>query len=108
MSKRASPLEEYLVAEWDGSTPYNAAVWVRAEEWLAVKTHVRQLEAALEAVEWVPRSDTHGEVDGEECPWCEGPKPYMRLGTDGGYYEVGGHAPDCPRQAAIKKVKGEA
>lgn len=52
------------------------------------------LLAALEAVEWVNGA----------CPWC-------------GWWESKeasliasqhvGHAPDCPRQAALKKARGE-
>jgi hypothetical protein len=47
------------------------------------------LLAALEAVEWVPMEYR------ESCPWCH---------ADPG---SGGHAPDCQRQAAIAKAKGE-
>ena len=46
-----------------------------------------ELLEALEQVEWV---DTDLE---DVCPWCGGVKP--------------NHAPDCSRQAAIRKARGE-
>jgi len=42
----------------------------------------------VEAVEWV-----ENEVGWNECPWCHRDK-HM------------GHAPDCPRQAVLAKVRG--
>lgn len=48
------------------------------------------LLAALEAVEWT------GAVDGGTvCPWC-------------GERKYNGHAPDCPRQAAIARARDGA
>jgi hypothetical protein len=46
---------------------------------------IEQLQAALEAVEWVKDFDRD-----EFCPWC------------GSYEYKGGHASDCPRQLALR------
>ena len=50
------------------------------------------LLAALEAVEWILVPGGWGSAE-FECPWCERCK-------------ASGHAPDCPRQAAIAKAAG--
>lgn len=49
-----------------------------------------ELLAALEEVEWVRRLYNCGAY----CPWCEGE-------------EREGHTPDCQRQLALGKAKGE-
>jgi len=57
-----------------------------------------ELAALVESVEWTKTSDRWGNWDGYECPWClcYTDKP-----------ENGVHAPDCPRQLALAKARGE-
>jgi hypothetical protein len=62
------------------------------------------LLAALEDVEWVRFELGMAKT----CPWCRLAEPTRYVGTDGGYYPTGGHAPDCQRQAAIAKARGDA
>ena len=51
-----------------------------------------ELLELVQAVEWVVDENF---PDGEVCPWC-------------GNYQFIGHAPDCPRQRALKKALGES
>ena len=55
-----------------------------------VKTARNRLLVALEQVEWVAGGGDCGPV----CAWCDASQPY--------------HAPNCDRQAAIGRAKGEA
>ncbi len=50
-----------------------------------LKQQNRDLRAALEAIEWVPR------LNDFYCPWCENRKAH-------------GHTDDCQRQQALDKV----
>ena len=50
----------------------------------------RAMVEALEEVEWEP-DDLEG---GDYCPWCQN-------------YQDMGHRPDCQRQAALARVRGE-
>ena len=52
---------------------------------------IATLTAALEAVEWV----FDPVLEELQCPWCK-------------KYKCQGHAPDCLRQAALKKTRGES
>ena len=72
-----------------------------------------ELLAALEAVEWVTPDELFGNppnpfaVAVGVCPWCGMSAPHAFVGTDGGRYLAVGHAPDCPRQLALGKARGE-
>ena len=55
-----------------------------------VKTARNRLLVALEQVEWVAGGGDCGPV----CAWCDASQPY--------------HAPNCDRQSAIGRAKGEA
>ena len=54
-----------------------------------LERRVEQLTAALETVEWVGLSKLYF-VNRMECPWC-------------GNRMSEGHAPDCPREAALSE-----
>lgn len=71
----------------------------------ALIARIRELEAALEMVEWI--NIGYGS-DVYVCPWCEGDQPHRSAAIiDGTHPVVGGHKPDCPRQAALKKAGAE-
>ena len=70
-----------------------------------LQENIDALLAALEVVEWV--GDVNG--DAPKCPWCDG---FRDIEDDIAYPNVDGapghgHAPDCQRQAALAKAKGE-
>lgn len=56
---------------------------------------VPEVVEALRAVEWYCESDASGLPPLYFCPWCGGSLDY-------------GHHYDCPRQAALAKLDGEA
>ena len=79
--------DEYDVATW---VPRGAPFRKEADAILAAAAP--DLLAALEAVEWVADSDDPKRV---YCPWC------------GNYRKPYGHSPECEREIAIAKAKGE-
>jgi len=56
------------------------------------------LLALAEAVEWIQVFDQYGDEVGHACPWCDEYRDDACADS--------GHAPDCPRQAAIAKAAG--
>jgi hypothetical protein len=54
-----------------------------------------ELLALVEQVEWIVSPVGWFGSSVRICPWCQGTPPY-------------GHAPDCPRQAALAKAYGKS
>ena len=56
---------------------------------MACEARVTELERVLRMVEWVGEFRNRQQLT-DDCPWCK-------------RYHFQGHAPDCPRQAALGK-----
>ena len=81
--------------EWESLESLARMCWTFAHEKAALEDELAatqqqrdELLALVEQVEWYASMLYR-------CPWCRG-------------YSTDGHEPDCPRQAALAKVKGKA
>ena len=77
---------------YDVATYIRAAGPFRKREDAELAAAAPDLLAVLEAVEWVADPDDPKRV---YCPWC------------GNYRKPYGHSPECEREIAIAKAKGE-
>ena len=80
----------HVVIDLDGDEMI--AYDVRNERDARLMAAAPDLLAALEAVEWVTDEDDPKRV---YCPWC------------GNYRKPYGHSPECEREIAIAKAKGD-
>ena len=64
-------------------------------EWNRSTARIRELEAALEAVEWITDDMSDG-----YCPWCNG-RRYEQEVSNYNTYLHHGHTTDCLRRRAL-------